>query len=389
MAEAADSQHGAAAKTLPALAYGPGFATTGTPVSVELDGEGFTFQAPDGRQMGAAWSLAGVRRHGFDTRRCEITWRFEGAQLALSVSDGAHVENLIAATAAPHRGQAPPPPSGRSRSRTRSRARDAATRRWVTLLLGLMALPVVVVGLAVWQFDALVNWGVSRISIAHERSLGASIMGRYAAKWKPVSGPAADLVTDLGRRLTKKSRYSYEFRVISEPTVNAYALPGGYVVVHSGLLRAVDGADELAGVLAHEISHVELRHGLRSLVRSAGLTTAFQLLLGGSSPLATLAGEATDLKFSRATETEADQNAMDRLEAARINPAGLVDFMKKSESHAARMPDWLSTHPAAADRVAALEMALAKMPPWVREFPPLEYDYAAIKAALPEPAEQQ
>ncbi|MBL8481972.1 MAG: M48 family metallopeptidase [Rhodocyclaceae bacterium] len=357
-----------------AMAYGAGFAATGTPLSVELDAQGFSLRAPDGRELAVPWSAAGVRRHGFNDSRCEIAWHDGHDRCALSLGDAAIIAELYALPALREAAAA---------QRTSRARRDRATRRWVLLLLAIAALPLLLFGLVLWQFDSIVSRVVSGVPVAHERAIGSALIGRYTEGKQIVAGPAADMLRELGQKLTQGSRYSYDFRIVHEPGVNAYALPGGYVVVHSGLLRVAENAEQVAGVLAHEISHVEGRHGLASLVRSAGLAAVFALVMGDTGAFATLSRQVTDLKFSRDTETRADRDGLERLVRAGIDPAGMAEFFKQLDASAARMPDWISSHPAPLDRHAAVQEAIAKLPPAARQVPRLPYDYATIKAALP------
>ncbi len=108
----------------------------------------------------------------------------------------------------------------------------------------------------------------------------------------------------IGGRLTQGSRYQYKFHVALDKSVNAFAMPGGFVVVHTGLIQLAESPEELAGVLAHEIQHVEQRHSLRAMAQSLGLYAVLSLLVGDTSGLASLGGDLLKLKFSRNHETE-------------------------------------------------------------------------------------
>jgi predicted Zn-dependent protease len=152
--------------------------------------------------------------------------------------------------------------------------------------------------------------------------------------------------------------------VVRDTTVNAFAAPGGFVVVHSGLLAATKTPEELAGVLAHEIQHVVHRHSTRAIIREAPLRLALSALSGGGGieTAATVAGTLGVLRYRRADEAEADRDGIRLLEAARVDPAGMVAFMRTLEGRhggGPRLVTYLSSHLRTADRVAALE-AVAK-----------------------------
>jgi predicted Zn-dependent protease len=147
------------------------------------------------------------------------------------------------------------------------------------------------------------------------------------------------------------------------------------VVVFTGLLKATASAEELAGVLAHEMQHVVRQHSMRALVRDMGWRATLSLLLGGTGPL----GDATaamverlgGLRFSRQQETEADTEGVRLLEAAGIDPRGMATFFEKLADRGGEPPAFLSTHPASADRARRIRALVTTAPPP----PPLPYEW--------------
>jgi len=144
------------------------------------------------------------------------------------------------------------------------------------------------------------------------------------------------------------------FHVAARDELNAFALPGGDVVIHRGLLKALQRPEELAGVLAHELAHVTRRHALRGMLETAGLSVLVRALLGDTSGL--LAGGSELLlqrRFSRDLEREADDVGWDALVAARIDPRGMIEaFERLRDEHAGA--GLLATHPATEERIAHL-----------------------------------
>jgi predicted Zn-dependent protease len=179
-------------------------------------------------------------------------------------------------------------------------------------------------------------------------------------------------VRELGARLTAGSAFQYEFHVAENPAINAFALPGGVIVVHTGLLRAARRPEELAGVLAHEVQHVEQRHSLKAMIKDTGMRGLWAAVSGDLG--GTLAGQAAlklgSLRFSRDAEREADVRGFETLVKLDIDPQGMVDFFgTMSKQAGASPPAWLSTHPSSEDRqqsLLAMRAALGK-----RNFPPL------------------
>jgi predicted Zn-dependent protease len=166
---------------------------------------------------------------------------------------------------------------------------------------------------------------------------------------------SARVVRSIGQRLTQGSRYQYDFHLAEDSTVNAFALPGGIVVVNTGLVGATRRPEELAGVLAHEIEHVELRHSLRQIAKQLGLSATVALLMGqvGASLGGRVAEQLLSLQFTRAAEQQADERAVEVLTRSRIDPTGLPDFFGRLADEPSP-PTILSSHPASADRQSSL-----------------------------------
>jgi predicted Zn-dependent protease len=145
----------------------------------------------------------------------------------------------------------------------------------------------------------------------------------------------------------------FEFRVmvVNTPEVNAFALPGGYLVVNSGLLSRAKTGEEVAAVLAHELSHVTARHSTKRLVGGLGAGAALGVLFGivdvsaPAYPLAQLAG----LRYERRQESEADELGQALLMRAGISPLGMATFFERLRD-SPQPPEVLSTHPDPGDR---------------------------------------
>jgi predicted Zn-dependent protease len=219
--------------------------------------------------------------------------------------------------------------------------------------------PVLLILIFVWQADRIAAAAASRVSIEQETQFGAQAFATMRGSLELVDhGPAYEAVQQLGKRLTEGSKYRYRFHVAKNDVVNAFAVPGGIIVVHSGLIDATRRPEELAGVLAHEVQHVEQRHSLEAIVKDLGLRGLWALVTGdlGGGLVGHAALELTSLNFSRDAEKEADAKGFDALVEAGIDPSGMADFfvvMAKQEG-AAAPPPFLSTHPASKDREAAL-----------------------------------
>jgi predicted Zn-dependent protease len=169
----------------------------------------------------------------------------------------------------------------------------------------------------------------------------------------------------------RKDRPEVEWtvRVIDDPkTVNAFATPGGYLYVYSGLLLAADDTAEVAGVLAHEAGHVVGRHSARQMVNAFGLQAVLSIALGknpnGAAQLAAgLAGKTALLAHGRSEEIEADEYGARYSSAAGYDPRGIATFFEKLEKGGGSQPGWatlFSTHPATPDRIEKVNRYIAR-----------------------------
>jgi len=164
----------------------------------------------------------------------------------------------------------------------------------------------------------------------------------------------------LGFAKRDRPDVDWSVKVIDDPkTVNAFAVPGGYLYVYSGLLNAASDSAEVAGVLGHESGHVVARHSARQMVDTFGLQTLTSLALGQNPSVAsklagTLAAQGALLAYSRADESEADEYGARYASAAGYDPHGIATFFEKLEKEGGKQPGWatyLSTHPATPDRI--------------------------------------
>ena len=161
------------------------------------------------------------------------------------------------------------------------------------------------------------------------------------------------------------------FFIAEDEEPNACALPGGYVVVTTGLLELVERPEELLGVIAHEVAHVKLKHSVRHAIAGAGPFVLFGVLMGGQGGVVGVLGGTTEMVvqsgFSQEYETEADDEGWRILLAANIDPRGMAEIFRKFEALDQQVnPEGdglqaLSTHPAMKERIARLEKKWRKL----------------------------
>ncbi|MEO8724777.1 MAG: M48 family metalloprotease [Acidobacteriaceae bacterium] len=235
--------------------------------------------------------------------------------------------------------------------------------------------------------------GPDSISIEQEIQLGRQAAQQTEQKepMLPDNNEITVYVRHLGEQLTAVApgyKWPYQFHVVNTKVVNAFALPGGPMFVNIGAIMEADHEDELAGVMAHEISHVVQRHATRAYTKQQKYSVGLGILgaiLGGRGGLASLAELGAQfglgsyfLKNSRQSESEADLLGTDIMYDAGYNPQGLADFFSKLEEQGGQgTPQFLSDHPNPGNREAAVQKELATLPP--KRFKPDGPEFLHIK----------
>ncbi|HHJ13203.1 MAG TPA: M48 family peptidase [Gammaproteobacteria bacterium] len=237
--------------------------------------------------------------------------------------------------------------------------------------------------------DRLPDFGDSAgalISPRQERALGEAFMRSVRRQARLVDDPLIHTyIRQLGRKLVAASdmpAYPFSFFVVEDSAVNAFAGPGGYIGIHTGLITAAEYESELAGVMAHEIAHVTQRHLLRayesarqmSLPTAAATIAAVLLGAAAGSTDAAIAGATAvqagsiqyQLNFTRANEKEADRIGIQMLAGAGIDPSGMPAFFERLYQSnrlygAGNIPEFLSTHPVTSDRMAETQERAREM----------------------------
>lgn len=215
------------------------------------------------------------------------------------------------------------------------------------------------------------------ISIEKEIALGKSLAQEVERQVKLLNDPEiTEYVSRLGQNLVKNSdaKVPFTIKVIDSDEVNAFALPGGFFYVNSGLVTAADEESELAGVMAHEIAHVAARHGTEQYTKAtiANYATIPLIFLGGGLGygLYQAAGFLIPLQFlhfSRKAETEADFLGLEYMYKTGYDPTSFVSFFEKIQAQEKKKPGTLakafSTHPPTGDRIEKTQANIATILP--------------------------
>jgi predicted Zn-dependent protease len=203
----------------------------------------------------------------------------------------------------------------------------------------------------------------SYVPVSWEEQLGRSIAERLAPRGKHCTNATlSQAIHSITKTLTaplSPTGYSFQVIVIDDPLVNAFAAPGGYIVVFRGLLERTRTPEQLAGVLAHEIQHIVHQHATRALLQNASTDLLLAAMTGSVSTAHGLEGTRTLglLRYSRQHENEADTEALKLLISAKVDPVGLTGFFVElgaEDRKSSGLRTYLSTHPSSEDRVTNL-----------------------------------
>lgn len=214
--------------------------------------------------------------------------------------------------------------------------------------------------------------GLFSISPDKERRLGQEAASDIEKTSPIVTGPVADWVNRVGQRLVKASNpeFEYSFHVIDSPEINAFCLPGGHVFVYTGLRKVVKTDDELASVLAHEITHAEQHHFARQYAKNSkrqallGIGSIFVPLTQLSATLLQLGDAGLSAHYSRGAESEADRLGAARMKRAGYDPHAMVTVLTRlaNEDSSNSLDRWLLDHPEGKKRAAAIEALIPTLP---------------------------
>lgn len=238
----------------------------------------------------------------------------------------------------------------------------------IALLVLIGLLLACVIGLVAAR-DWIVEKVADRIPVSWEIKMGEQFFAQISGEGKLVTDTArSNQIAAITKPLLEavgETGYPFRFHIISDTNINAFAVPGGHIFIHTGLLAAADTPEEIAGVLGHEIAHITRRHGFRSIINAAGLYLIVQFLFGDASGLAAVLADGSQLllrqSYSRDFEREADDVGWKYLLKADIDPRGLLRFFERLKKEEEKYPlhsgslQLLNTHPATDERMKRLE----------------------------------
>jgi beta-barrel assembly-enhancing protease len=361
---------------IPSLLHGPDLPASGVPARLRFTGEHLRVVRADGAIENVPADALSAEVTGFDEDTLQLSWLRDGHTHAVTICDHAAQRALLAGA-----------PAAVAQRLGRGHAQIGYHRRKWNVVLGILGSLVLLIGIAWWQSEAITLWIANRVSLETEIGIGESALAQLEKEHELTQeGLSARTVAEIGARLTKGSRYGYRWYVSDDREVNAYALPGGIVIVNAGMIEKAASAEELAGVLAHEVQHIEHRHTLQAMIHSAGWAAVLAVVLGDVSGItAIIVHQLGNLRNSRKLESQADTEGMRALARAGIPLEGMASLFRRlhedDERSAGRGDEGialLSSHPATQERIADLERLAATLECDCRA---LAVDWPAVQAA--------
>ena len=244
---------------------------------------------------------------------------------------------------------------------------------------------VAVVAVFFLLYSLLVPWMAERmastVSVDTEQQLGDGVYEALSSNYQ-IDTTRTRLVNAFFETLKVPSAYSIRLVVVNSSELNAFALPGGRIVVYSALLDRMESAPELAALLAHEFTHVDRRHATRSIFRRLGAQVFLGLVLGKVGTVGAVlvdhADELRSLTYSRSLEKEADVRGVKILTDRGIDPSGFLDLFERLKTGSSiEVPEFLASHPDLDNRIAYIkEMSKGAKP---KPQPALDTIFAQIK----------
>ncbi len=215
--------------------------------------------------------------------------------------------------------------------------------------------------LALWlglsQFNLVKMLKVEEAKSSTEEKLAKLLLEVYTATDNSADEASIHLVKEIKNKLCRGNDIdssNFKIHVIMKDEINAFALPDGHIVVYSGLIKECQNAEELAGVMAHEMAHIHENHIMKKLAREFGASVLSSLSGGTVTEIARMIASTG---YSRKLEAEADEFAVKYMIAANVDPEPMADFMYRLSTMGSDLPNymvWMSTHPDSENRAQSI-----------------------------------
>lgn len=209
---------------------------------------------------------------------------------------------------------------------------------------------------------SIASYVAGKIPVSTEIALGNKFYKSFIGN-SEIDAEKTKLLNDFARKIDFETKYPLKFTIVKEKQVNAFALPGGNVVVFSGILEKLKSSEELAALLSHEVTHIKERHSLKGLARSLAGSLLISLTFGDAGSLGSILANQGDniyqLGFSRGMEKEADLEGLQMMYHNHIDPRGMVYLMERlreeEQKQESKMLAYLNSHPITEERITYIK----------------------------------
>jgi len=234
-------------------------------------------------------------------------------------------------------------------------------------VLIILFLIIFLVGFYTIGLDLIARGVASAMPVSTEENIGQSLFENTVAQ-NNINVEKSKLLNAFFKELNYPSDYHIQLTYIDSNLVNAFALPGGHLVVMGGIIKQMQSYEELAALIGHELTHINGKHVTRSLVRTTGAYILISAVIGDVTGVAAVLAENADalrsLQFSRDLETEADEKGLELMRKSNINSTGMLKLFERLEKAAEQTKsEFLSTHPTTEKRIEHIKSLIANSKP--------------------------
>lgn len=269
--------------------------------------------------------------------------------------------------------------------------RKAENRGMRYSVVGFLLVCVVLIIGAYYGLMAMAIHSVKLVPVSVDEKIGKMAIDQIDLEGPQINDPivvnACQKIVDRLAPHSELQGLKFELKVVDSPTVNAFCLPGGKMVIYTGLLKKARSPEQVAGVLGHEMAHAIKRHGLQRIAQSLGVVVAIEVLIGDVGGLVALGVElgktAALTSYGRDQEIEADVTGVRMLHAAGIDPLELAGFFELMKQDGLDVPDaiaWIASHPQHDIRIATIRGEMGKLGP--QKYQPIEVNWDEVQQRL-------
>lgn len=306
------------------LIYGPGLPSAGVKARAYFEESLLVVQSRAHSYTVQSERLS-LGTGGFDGRQWLLSWSTTEGDVRLMLQGDDAVDEFI---------KLAPPLISKQFGRVRREQTDKSrVLRYSLIIPALIGLLAAMTCLVYWLFAHEVSqWAASKLTAAHREQLGASAFEQVRPSLKLVErGLVRDTVQFVGVRVSSGTSNRYYYHVADSAQINTIFLPGGHLVINTGLLRSLQNTNELAAMLAHAASHEEMRHTLTNLIFALGWRAAFAAVIGdvSSGIWQNMTEQLLTLRFTETQKMEADTAALEMLRRSGVAPDGLIPFLAR------------------------------------------------------------